>query len=199
MEEIKDIKVLKATDQCANFNEVGSIKLLANNLEIFICQLEELMKSNNFSEARKRHMILPFSVIFMRQTYMVPNKEQTDLITVVKNLVTIERLGLRMSYQDSLLLSNSISFQLEQLKRDKEEPPVESLPKLEAARSETESPDISPRKRNEAAKFEEEKKEEITEIQKKDDRDPEDWINGLEDYRISTQGVEIVIFTFFYI
>mmetsp|Transcript_20211 Transcript_20211/g.17405 ORF Transcript_20211/g.17405 Transcript_20211/m.17405 type:complete len:143 (+) Transcript_20211:412-840(+) len=65
-------------------------------------------------------MILPFSLVLMRKTHQVLNKEQAELINITRNEVSLERMILRVSYQDAMLLNNSINFQLEQLGQGQE-------------------------------------------------------------------------------
>ena len=69
----------------------------------------------NFNQVKKRNMILPFSLMLVRKTYMVLNKERTELIPITLNQISIEKLIFRLSYQDANLLNNSLQYQMEQL------------------------------------------------------------------------------------
>lgn len=90
-----------------------------DGFEIFVCEFEELLKSSNFKETRKRNMILPVSIVFIRTTHMILNKDRKELMKITHNKLSIDQLVVRLSYQDSLLVTNSINFQIEQLKLDK--------------------------------------------------------------------------------
>ena len=123
-ESIADVKKRnfnRAVEQCAQFNEIGRISVTLHRLEIFVCEFADLLSSKNFNQVKKRNMILPFSLILVRKTHQVCNRQRTELINVTRNEVNIERLILRLSYQDVKLINNSISYQMEQLKQGQPE------------------------------------------------------------------------------
>jgi len=109
----------RATEQCTPYNESMHMKASLSHFEVFICEFEEILESLNFNEVRKRTMILPFTLSYLRKEHYVPNKSQIDIIPVVKNEINIELMVLRMSYQDALLLNNTIRYQLEHFNQSK--------------------------------------------------------------------------------
>jgi len=74
---------------------------------------------------------MPFALEFSRNTHTVANKDRTDLMNVTLNQVRLERLILRLSYKDSVLLNTSINFQLQQLQQvqaQAQEPVKQEIP-----------------------------------------------------------------------
>jgi len=73
-EQLKSVKAKKGTDYCADENLSAKIQVTIKDLEIFICALKALMSTENFKEVRKRNVILPFSLVLIRKTHAVLNK-----------------------------------------------------------------------------------------------------------------------------
>jgi len=124
LKEVRGQKIKRALDQAGDHNQIEKIQVNLDGFEIFICELEELFRSTNFKVVRKKNMILPVSIVFIRSTHLVLNKDRKELIKSTHNKLSIEKLVLRLSYQDFLLVTNSINFQIEQLKLAKA--PVDS-------------------------------------------------------------------------
>jgi len=175
---------VKATDQCSSDNEIENITLQANKFELFICESKQLFSRRDFSDVHKRNMILPFAIHFTRKTHKVPNKECTKFITTIRNQCVIEELIIRLSYQDYLLLNNSINFQLEQIKgqtpSEKEKPTEEKV-----------SPGNVPKK-TEVEEECKEDKESLNVLSTASESSIDNWTDNLQEYSLISNGLQIV-------
>jgi len=190
---IEATKCQKAIEQCADHNQVMQVKATLSKFELFICEFEDLITTKNFKDVRKRNLILPFSLSAHHQGYMVPNKSRTELIAVANNQVVMELVVLRMSYQDALLLNNTVQYQLEQLGdiQKKEKPDSEKK-----ERSKTRSSTVLPIEESKEDEAEIRRKEtrrntEIIDVQR--DMDENDWKANYQEFSIQSQGVQIVL------
>ena len=122
-------------DQCNEQNQNAQLKATLSQCELFICEFEDLIHRRNFSDVRKRNLILPFTLSYTSKTHFVPNRPRTKLVPVHKNELFIELLVLRMSYQDGLLVNNTIHFQLEKMNRNSEK---QTQPRIQSNRSSSE-------------------------------------------------------------
>ena len=86
--------------------------------------------------------------MLVRKTYMVLNKERTELIPITLNQISIEKLIFRLSYQDANLLNNSLQYQMEQLSQGGEQAPEKKEEEILTEKKlendeETESPGLT--------------------------------------------------------
>jgi len=202
--ELQGRNFYRATEQCTENNEVMNLRTSLRNFEVFICEFEELLSTKNFNEVRKRIMILPFTLSYVRREHHVPNKHQTELIPVIKNEVNIDLMVLRMSYQDALLLNNTIQYQLQHLHKEnnltKETHATDNASEFSA------TAEISPEKREsirgdypsprltcntEELKEEKNNHVEVIDVQSQIENQ-DNWESHLEEFNIGCQGIQIV-------
>ncbi len=199
--DIKGKTFYRATEQCTPYNESMNMKASLSHFEVFICEFEEILESRNFNEVRKRTMIMPFTLSYLRKEHHVPNKSQTDIMPVVKNEVNIELMVLRMSYQDALLLNNTIRYQLEHFNQSKslhnsktmidEKSDDVSSSLLEKPSMMEEPPSAS--RLDETSKDEKHHKKaiEVIDVQAQIEN-KDNWEPHLQEFNIGGQGVQIV-------
>jgi len=144
-------------------------------------------------------------------------------MNVTRNEVNIERLILRLSYQDVNLINNSISYQMEQLKQGQPEAPAaDETKKVEEEKEKAKEGDASPTKLDESVTlptetsldksvstisekkevFEECKegdlaqgdKRAILEIKEDEQKaKQDDWAANYEEFNVASKGIQVVI------
>lgn len=178
----------RALDRADQFNETGAINLDLAKTELVICNLGDLMQSKSFDGMRKRYLILPFSFKFIRKNHMVLDKAKTKFINIVNNkLEMFEKLVLTISYQDMLLLQNTMNYHLKELEV-KSQTDEKKTPEAKE-KSETETKPIEkPIEKKEA--FEESKEDSKSQVAVVTEDD--DWTDGLQIYSIRMPGVQTV-------
>lgn len=123
---------------------------------------------------------------------MVLNKERKEFINVTKNQVELERMILRVSYQDAMLLNNSLQFQLEQLGsgKEEEEKSEEEKKRLEEEKKKMERIESRKKtmKRQNMTSTEEFKSNEAVQ-----ELDAHFWKDNLEEYHLDSAGFQIVV------
>jgi len=199
--ELQGKNFYRATEQCTENNEVTNLRTSLRNFEVFICEFEELLSTKNFNEVRKRIMILPFTLSYIRREHHVPNKLQTELIPVFKNEVNIDLMVLRMSYQDALLLNNTIQYQLQHLHSEdkyshQNEPTNELLTPTEISPEKRESIRVDHPSPRLTVSTEEQKETkaslvEVIDVQSEIENQ-DNWESRLEEFNIGSQGIQIV-------
>ncbi len=191
IEDVSKRNYNRATEQCAQFNEVSRMSVSLNKFEIFVCEFADLLNTMNFNQVKKRNMVLPFSLLLVKKNHHVVNKERTQLISVTKNEINVERLIFRLSYQDVNLLANSFQYQKEQLQKAKENQPTEETPN----QIQTTTPPPLPAPVE--VKFEE-TKENFTQASQEPQPqpqlayDPDDWVENLQEFNIASKGFQVV-------
>jgi len=187
---LETVECKKAIDQCAVHNQVMLVKATLSKFELFICEFEDLVTTKNFKDVRKRNLILPFSLSVHHQGYLVPDKFRKELIPVANNQVMMEFVVLRMSYQDALLINNTIQYQLEQLgdnfgsKKDTAAP-KKSKSKIQSEEEESKEQDEPPKSRRSRINTE------IIDVQQEVDEN--DWQPNYQEFSIESQGIQIVL------
>ena len=118
------------TDQAAEFNRTMKIETNLSKFELFLTQLEELTTTEDFTQVRKRNLIMPFTLNLIRESYAILNSSMSKLITYNNSQIRLEKFALRISYNDFKLIYSTLMYQLEQLSasRADQSPQTEELP-----------------------------------------------------------------------
>ena len=149
----------------------------------------------NFNQVKKRNMVLPFSLLLVKKNHHVVNKERTQLISVTKNEINVERLIFRLSYQDVNLLANSFQYQKEQLQKSKENQPVEENTAVTIPnQNQTTSPPLPAplETRHEETKENFSHASQEPQPQPHLTYDPDDWLENLQEFNIASKGFQVV-------
>lgn len=166
-----------------------------NQFEIFISELDDLVNTENFSQVRKRNIILPFSLLMLRESYGILDTSRSKIVTYNRTKVDLDKLALRVSYNDVKLLYSSLAYQLEQLSanstetatdvKDKIGQEVTKALELPAPTEEVQSSTVFNKSKG-GVVFEESKT-----------TTDEDVNADFDEFIISNQGIQLVINSFY--
>ena len=122
LNEIKDNKKNASYFQIhSRPNEVSALKFSLTNVEIFLCEISDLIIFKSFNRVKKRNLLLPFSFHFGRKWYVVLSKKMDKLIETVKNDINFEKIIIRSSLNDNILMWDTMNFQIDLYKKHLEE------------------------------------------------------------------------------
>ena len=119
LEELQNLnkgkKFERPFDQANPMNLIGQLNLSTTNFEMFTAHLNDLMATNNFSKIKRRNLIVPFSLILLRQTHKILNASSTGMLNIICNDLNIEKCIMTLAYTDYVLIFNTLHFQKEAL------------------------------------------------------------------------------------
>lgn len=170
-------KFSNITDQAVQSNKTMKILVTLNKFEIFISALEDVVNTEDFNQVRKRNIILPFSLFFLRESFSILDSSMTKLITYTRSKVELEKFILRISYNDIKLIFSSVNYQLEQLSQAKEL----TATQVQADKKEVDQPALEPVKKEIPTKLEESKKSDDTNV-----------TSDFEEYIVANKGLQLV-------
>ena len=170
-------KFSNITEQATKHNRTMKILMTLNKFEVFISNLEDVINSQDFADVRKRNIIMPFSLLLLRETFSILDSKMTKFISYNRTKLEMEKFVLRVSYNDFVLLLSSINYQLEQLSAN-------SQPAAEEKSIVTEKKDeLVPQANQQVINLEESKSSDEDLIQ-----------SDFDEYIVSNQGFQIVNF-----
>ena len=102
-------------------NEVSAIKFSLTNVEIFLCEISDLIIYKSFNKVKKRNLLLPFSFHFGRKWYIILSKRMDKLVETTKNDINIEKVIITSSLNDNVLMWDTIKFQIDLYRKHLEE------------------------------------------------------------------------------
>ena len=108
-------KIANLTEQACPQNKIMKILVTLNKFEVFISKFEEVMNSEDFSEVRKRTIIMPFTMLLLHEGYSILNATRSKLIPYNRTKIELDKFVLRFTYHDFKLLFSSLDYQIEQL------------------------------------------------------------------------------------
>ena len=182
------------SEQAKQDNRSMKIILTLNSFDLFISQLEDLLNTEDFNKVRKRNLIMPFSLLLLRESFMILNSNKTKLITYNKTTVTLEKFMLRVSYSDFKLLFASLNYQLEQLAANAAENKPQQA--VEGEITTEKKPAVT--KEEEIATTKTETNDKVIPIEesketKESKKEAEDFVDAdFDDFIVANQGIQLV-------
>ncbi|EGR30928.1 PH domain protein [Ichthyophthirius multifiliis] len=109
----QEIQTNKSTLENAYLlNQTGMIKAILSDLEIFICNENEL-KNKNFKMVNKRNILLPLDLVFQKNDYLSLTSLQSQLFfNKTKMNTSLQKTSFRVSFRDITLIQNTINILL---------------------------------------------------------------------------------------
>ena len=97
-------------DQCYHLNPLMNFNLHLNELEVLICNLSDI-ENENFKDANKRNIVLPFDLFFIMKSYLVLT-ERLQWFRKSEINLCVNNNSMRISLNDIQTIKNIIFYQL---------------------------------------------------------------------------------------
>lgn len=105
-----------------DLNMQSHFNITLGHLEIFICDLQELVRVRDFKLVRKRPVLHPVNVLLFLKKYLVINEELNAFSTRSVINAEVEQTSLRISARDIALFQSTLASLTSGLAGDSDDP-----------------------------------------------------------------------------